>query len=183
MNPNLIKSLWAVALAIGLSLVGTALIKANKGTTTSVERTPMPVAATVYSQQPTFTRNANYLGVIKAGSDSVLGFEVAGVLTGLPATEGMRVSPGDVLAQLGTDRRQARLDAASATYNRVSAERAQAEARAERIALLVEDGSASEQDYDDARFSAQALAAAETTAAAQRQSAQLELDKSTLRAP
>ena len=183
MNPNLIKSLWAVALAIGLSLGGTALIKANKVTTTSVERIPMPVAATVFKQQPMFTRNANYLGVIKAGSDSVVGFEVAGVLTDLPATEGMRVSPGDVLAQLGTDRRQARLDAASATYNRVSAERAQAEARAGRIVLLLEDGSASEQDYDDARFSAQALAAAERTAAAQRQSAQLELDKSTLRAP
>ncbi|MGB1958132.1 MAG: hypothetical protein ACPHP8_03270 [Luminiphilus sp.] len=107
MNPNLIKSLWAVALAIGLSFGGTALIKANKVTTTSVERIPMPVAATVFKQQPMFTRNANYLGVIKAGSDSVVGFEVAGVLTDLPATEGMRVSPGDVLAQLGTDRRQA----------------------------------------------------------------------------
>ena len=143
----------------------------------------MPVAATLYRLQPAFTRDANYLGVIRAGSDSVLGFEVAGVLTGLTATEGMRVSPGDVLAQLGTDRRQARLDAAAATYSRVAAERAQAEARAERIAQLVEDGSASEQDYDDARFSAQALVAAENTAAAQRQSAQLELEKSTLRAP
>ncbi len=183
MNPNLIKSLWAVALAIGLSAGGTALIKANKVTTTSAERAPMPVSATVYQQQPLFTRDANYLGVIKAGSDSAVGFEVAGVLTDLPATEGIRVSPGDVLAQLGTDRRQARLDAASATFNRVVAERAQAEARAERIALLVEDGSASQQDYDDARFSAQALAAAESTANAQRQSAQLELDKSTLRAP
>ena len=183
MNPNLIKSLGVVALAIGLSLGGTALIKANKVTTTSVERTPMPVAATVYTQQPAFTRDANYLGVIKAGSDSAVGFEVAGVLTDLPATEGMRVSQGDVLAQLGTDRRQARLDAATASYNRVMAERAQAEARAERIALLVEDGLASQQDYDDARFSAQALAAAEKTADAQRQSAQLELDKSTMRAP
>ena len=183
MNPNLIKSLWAVALAVGLSLGGTALIRANKLTTTSVERTPMPVAATVYTRQPAFTRDAHYLGVIKAGSDSAVGFEVAGVLTDLPATEGMRVSQGDVLAQLGTDRRQARLDAAAAAYNRVMAERAQAEARAERIALLVEDGSASQQDYDDARFSAQALAAAEKTAHAQRQSAQLELDKSTLRAP
>lgn len=183
MNPNLIKSLWAVALAVGLSVGGTALIKANKVTTTSVERIPMPVAAIVFKQQPMFTRNAHYLGVIKAGSDSVVGFEVAGVLTDLPATEGMRVSPGDVLAQLGTDRRQARLDAAAATNSRVSAERAQAEARAERIAQLVQDGSASEQDYDDARFSAQALAAAESTAAAQRRSAQLELEKSTLRAP
>jgi RND family efflux transporter MFP subunit len=143
----------------------------------------MPVAATLYHQQPAFIRRANYLGVIRAGSDSVVGFEVAGVLIGLTATEGMRVSPGDALAQLGTDRRQARLDAAAATYNRVAAERAHAEARAERIAQLVKDGSASEQDYDDARFSAQALTAAESTAAAQRQSAQLELEKSTLRAP
>ena len=183
MNPNLYKSLWAIALAVGLTLSATALIKGNKATTTSVERAPMPVAATLYQQQPAFTRGANYLGVIRAGSDSVVGFEVAGVLIGLTATEGMRVSPGDVLARLGTDRRQARLDAAAATYNRVAAERAQAEARAERIAQLVTDGSASEQDYDDARFSAQALAAAESTAAAQRQSAQLELEKSTLRAP
>ena len=183
MNPNLLKSLWGVALAIGLTLAGTSLIKANKETTTSAERVPMPVAAVTYRQQPSFTRDANYLGVVRAGTDSVVGFEVAGVLTSLTATEGMRVAPGDVLAQLGTDRRQARLDAAAATLSRVMAERAQAEARAERIAALVEDGSASQQDYDDARFAAQALQAAEDTAAAQKQSAQLELNKSTLKAP
>ena len=183
MNPNLLKSLWGVALAIGLTLAGTSLIKANKETTTSAERVPMPVAAVTYRQQPNFTRDANYLGVVRAGTDSVVGFEVAGVLTSLTATEGMRVAPGDVLAQLGTDRRQARLDAAAATLSRVIAERAQAEARAERIAALVEDGSASQQDYDDARFAAQALQAAEDTAAAQKQSAQLELNKSTLKAP
>ena len=48
---------------------------------------------------------------------------------------------------------------------------------------MVDDGSASQQDYDDARFAAQALEAAESTAAAQKQSAQLDLDKSTLKAP
>ena len=183
MNPNLLKSLWGVALAIGLTLAGTSLIKANKETTTSAERVPMPVAAVTYRQQPSFTRDANYLGVVRAGTDSVVGFEVAGVLTSVTATEGMRVAPGDVLAQLGTDRRQARLDAAAATLSRVMAERAQAETRAERIVALVEDGSASQQDYDDARFAAQALQAAENTAAAQKQSAQLELNKSTLKAP
>ena len=183
MNPNLVQSLWAVALAVLLTLGGTALIKANKVTTTSVERTPMPVAATTYREQASYVRKATYLGVVRAGSDSVLGFEVAGVLTSLTATEGMRVSAGDVLAQLGIDRRQTRLDAAAAAYDRVVAERAQAEARANRIASLVEDGSASQQDYDDARFAVQALTAAESTAAAQRQSAQLEVEKSTLLAP
>ena len=183
MNPNLVQSLWAVALAVLLTLGGTALIKANKVTTTSVERTPMPVAATTYREQASYVRKATYLGVVRAGSDSVLGFEVAGVLTSLTAKEGMRVSAGDALAQLGIDRRQTRLDAAAAAYDRVVAERAQAEARANRIASLVEDGSASQQDYDDARFAVQALTAAESTAAAQRQSAQLELEKSTLLAP
>ena len=183
MNPNLVQSLWAVALAVLLTLGGTALIKANKVTTTSVERTPMPVAATTYREQASYIRKATYLGVVRAGSDSVLGFEVAGVLTSLTATEGMRVSAGDALAQLGIDRRQTRLDAAAAAYDRVVAERAQAEARANRIASLVVDGSASQQDYDDARFAVQALTAAENTAAAQRQSAQLELEKSTLLAP
>ena len=183
MNPNLVQSLWAVALAVLLTLGGTALIKANKVTTTSAERAPMPVAATTYREQASYVRKATYLGVVRAGSDSVLGFEVAGVLTSLTATEGMRVSAGDVLAQLGIDRRQTRLDAAAAAYDRVVAERAQAEARANRIASLVEDGSASQQDYDDARFAVQALTAAESTAAAQRQSAQLEVEKSTLLAP
>ena len=183
MNPNLVQSLWAVALAVLLTLGGTALIKANKVTTTSAERTPMPVAATTYREQASYVRKATYLGVVRAGSDSVLGFEVAGVLTSLTAKEGMRVSAGDALAQLGIDRRQTRLDAAAAAYDRVVAERAQAEARANRIASLVEDGSASQQDYDDARFAVQALTAAENTAAAQRQSAQLELEKSTLLAP
>ena len=183
MNPNLLKSAWAVGLAVILTLSGTALIKANKVTTTSTEREPMPVAATTYREQPSYQREASYLGVIRAGSDSAVGFEVAGVLTSLTATEGMRVASGEVLAQLGTDRRQARLEAAMATYDRVVAERAQAEARAERIRQLVQDGSASQQDYDDARYAAQALAAAENTAAAQRQSARLELEKSTLRAP
>lgn len=183
MNPNLVQSLWAVALAVLLTLGGTALIKANKVTTTSVERTPMPVAATTYREQASYVRKATYLGVVRAGSDSVLGFEVAGVLTSLTAKEGMRVSAGDALAQLGIDRRQTRLDAAATAYDRVVAERAQAEARANRIASLVEDGSASQQDYDDARFAVQALTAAESTAAAQRQSAQLEVEKSTLLAP
>ncbi len=183
MNTNLLKSLWGVALAIGLAIAGSSLIRANKETTTSAERMPMPVAAVTYRQQPSFTRDANYLGIVRAGTDSVVGFEVAGALTSLTATEGMRVAPGEVLAQLSTDRKQTRLDAAEASLARVVAERARAEARAERIARLVDDGSASQQDYDDARFAAQALEAAESTAAAQKQSAQLDLDKSTLKAP
>jgi hypothetical protein len=64
-----------VLLAVALTAGGTALIRANKVETTSVERTPMPVAATVYREQSTYTRQASYLGIVRAGSDSVVGFE------------------------------------------------------------------------------------------------------------
>ncbi len=183
MKPELQRSLGVVALAVAITLAATSLIEANKVTTTSESRAPMPVAATLFSLQSGFQREANYLGIIKAGSDSDIGFEVAGVLTALPATEGKRVTPGEVLAQLGTDRRQARLDAASAAYERVVAERSLADSRERRFASLLTDGSVSQQDYDDTRFAAQALAAAETSAAAERESAELELVKSTLVAP
>lgn len=183
MKPELQRSLGVVALAVAITLAATSLIEANKVTTTSESRAPMPVAATLFSLQSGFQREANYLGIIKAGSDSDIGFEVAGVLTALPATEGKRVTPGEVLAQLGTDRRQARLDAASAAYERVAAERSLADAREARLASLLTDGSVSQQEYDDTRFAAQALAAAETSAAAERKAAELELTKSTLVAP
>ena len=101
MNPNLKKSVLPVLLAVALTTGGTALIRANKVETTSVERTPMPVAAIVYREQATYTRQASYLGIVRAGSDSLVGFEVAGVLTTMEAAEGMRVAPGDTLAQLG----------------------------------------------------------------------------------
>ena len=183
LNPNLTRSFWLVVLAIGLTAGGTALIEANKVTTTSADRAPMPVAATLFIQEASYRRKATYLGLVRAGSDSLIGFEVAGLLQTLPATEGMRVAPGDVLAQLGTDTRRARLDEASATLQRVIAERLQAEHRAERIAQLVEDGSVSEQDYDDAKLTAQAFNAAEDSARALQHSAELSLNKSTLIAP
>ena len=183
MKPELQRSLGVVALAIAITLAATSLIEANKVTTTSESRAPMPVAATLFSVRSSFQREANYLGVIKAGSDSDIGFEVAGVVTALPATEGKRVAPGEVLAQLGIDRRQARLDAARAAYERVVAERSLADTRQGRLASLLTDGSVSQQEYDDTRFTAQALAAAENSAAAELQSVELELTKSTLEAP
>ena len=88
MNPDLKKSFWPMLLAVALTAAGTALIRANRVETTSVERTPMPVAATVYREQSTYTRQASYLGMVRAGSDSVVGFEVAGVLTAMQAAEG-----------------------------------------------------------------------------------------------
>ena len=183
MNKSLVTSLWAVGLAAVLVISLTALIRANRNTTISDERVPLPVAATYFEEQDSYQRTASYLGIIRAGSDSLIGFEVAGVIVDLPATEGLRVETGDIVARLGVDRRQARLDATEATLARVTAEQQQAERRAARVEALVKEGSASEQEYDDARFAAEALSAAQRTAVAERSSAELELTKSTLRAP
>jgi multidrug efflux pump subunit AcrA (membrane-fusion protein) len=166
---------------LALTLAGTALIEANKVTTTSQTRAPCRSRPPIVQHRAS-PREANYLGVVRAGSDSDVGFEVAGVLTSMIATEGMRVAPGEVLAQLGIDRRQAGLDAANAPFERVVAERALADARERRG--WSNDGSVSQQDYDDARFAAQALAAAESTAvAAERQSANWSWKKARCVAP
>ena len=77
LNPNLTRSFWLVVLAIGLTAGGTALIEANKVTTTSADRAPMPVAATLFIQEASYRRKATYLGLVRAGSDSLIGFEVA----------------------------------------------------------------------------------------------------------
>ena len=183
LNKSLVTSLWAVGLAALLVISLTAFIRANRNTTLSEERVPLPVAATYFEEQDSYQRTASYLGIIRAGSDSLIGFEVAGVIVDLPATEGRRVETGDILARLGVDRRQAWLDAAEATLARVTAEQQQAERRATRVEALVKEGSASEQEYDDARFASQALSAAQRTALAERASTELELTKSTLRAP
>ena len=183
MRKTLFKSVFVAVFAALIATVATKLIHMNRGTTTSFQRLPMPVSATRFIEQSTYQRKATFLGVVRAGSDSLIGFEVAGVLNELFASEGMRVEPGQVLGRLSTDRLQTRLDTAEASLRRVNAELAQAESRTQRLAQLVKEGSASEQDYDNTRFSSEALSASREAARAERQSAMMELRKSSLVAP
>ncbi len=183
LNNRFLLLLRIPALAVALTVGGTALIKLNKSPSTSIEPAPMPVWATSFQQQSGYSRTANYLGSVRASTDSLIGFEIRGLLERLPVSEGMHVELGQIIAQLNIDRLQAALSVTEATLQRVEAQLEQAESRAERISKLLEDGSSSRQSYDDARFTVKALIAAQNEATAQTRLAQLDLTKSSLKAP
>jgi RND family efflux transporter MFP subunit len=130
-----------------------------------------------------YRRQARLIGAVNAASDSAVGFEVAGTIDHMPARVGTPVNKGDILASLNAERRRAVLAAAEAELARVDAELELAKLRRQRLADLEAKGLAAKQSFDEARLSEQALAASQKAIRARRLSAQLDIDKSTLRAP
>jgi len=126
-----------------------------------------------------------------------LGFQVPGVLVGLPFREGERVSKGKVIAQLRNDEFQARVQTMRAALDQARAGLGAAESRltnskteSDRFGRLVESTAVSRSDYDSAQ--AQYRAAQEDYAAQQAAirgiegqlaEAKLQLGDSSLRAP
>jgi RND family efflux transporter MFP subunit len=105
------------------------------------------------------------------------------VIAEVPVAEGQTVAAGEVLARLDTRSLQTRRSAAAATTLQIGAELELARARVTRQAPLVGSGAISAQGFDDTRLAEKALAARLAAAEAQLASLDVELDKSTLRAP
>ena len=174
-----------LGLVIALTTTGalTWFLYSSKPSSISSVSTPLPVATTPFKKQPFYLRSADFLGYIAAENDSLIGFEVAGTIVDLPANPGDRVNQGDVLAVLDTKRRKALLQAREAEVRRVAAELELANLQANRLGDLHDDGLASEQDFDEARFRAEALEAALASAEANAESSRLDIERSRLRAP
>ncbi len=177
------KTFLALLAAVTLTLTTTLLIYANVAPSASDKRTPLPVAAVPFEVQAQYMRQSSYVGTVKAGRDSTLGFEVGGTLAAVPAREGMAVAPGDIIATLDTDRRLAQLRAAEAELERVNTDLKLATLKRERFEDLVAQGLTSQQQFDEVLLGEQALAQARMASRARRDSAALDVEKSTLRAP
>ena len=176
-------SIFGLLVAGAGTALATALIFANTEETISQAKAPLPVATATYSREASYQRSANFVGVVRAGSDSAVGFEVAGTVRAMPARVGTRVAAGDVLASLDTDRREAQQRAVQAELRRLEADLELARLRRERLADLRADGLAAQQSYDEARLGEQALLAAREATRANLDGARLELEKSQLLAP
>lgn len=118
---------------------------------------------------PEAAPSIEYPGVLSASQSTEIGFEVSGKIIEFPVREGQQVAAGDVLAlldprdyQAKLNRAQARLDAATADYNRYKE--------------LVEQGWVSQQRFERETLSHEA-------ALADFQTAEKALQDSTLRAP
>ena len=176
-------ALLGIVIALATTGALTWFLYSSKPSSISATSTPLPVATTPFKTQPFYMRSADFLGYIAAENDSLIGFEVAGTIIDLPANPGDRVNQGDVLAVLDTGRREALVQARQAEVRRVAAELELANLQATRLGGLHDDGLASEQDFDEARFRVEALEAALASANANAESSRLDIERSRLRAP
>ncbi|MFK7976787.1 MAG: efflux RND transporter periplasmic adaptor subunit [Halioglobus sp.] len=172
--------LAAIAITVGLTFALHARVALSEA---PPPRGPLPVEATVYTLQQSYSRPSTFLGTVTAGRKSTLAFEVGGTLAIAPPREGSVVAKGDVIAQLDQSSLIARRDAAQAQLAQADAELKLAQIKKKRQRNLRDTGAVSKEAYDESRLSAQALTAAVAAASAQLRSLEVDLEKSTLRAP
>ena len=177
------RTLSTIGLAVALSWGASQLIFVNAEQRISEVQIPIPVDTQHYKIEPNYHRVANFVGQVRAFQDAALGFEVSGKIATMPGREGFSVTVGDTLATLDAARIEANLAAAKAELDRIDADREMATLRKDRLAELEAEGLASKQAYDEARLAEQALSAARDAVQARLSNAQLDLEKSTLKAP
>lgn len=176
-------SIAASIVAVAATAVATGLIRMNASETVSAHSVPLPVSTVTYEQREHYRRKARLIGIVNAASDSGIGFEVAGTINDMPARVGTRVQQGELLAVLNTERRATALTAAEAELARIEAELELAKLRRQRLTELEAAGLAAKQTLDEARLGEQALLASQRATQARLLSAQLDMEKSSLRAP
>ncbi|MEH6582891.1 MAG: efflux RND transporter periplasmic adaptor subunit [Halioglobus sp.] len=149
----------------------------------TVQATPLPVVATEFAEQEEYQDKASFLGLIQAGRKTDMAFELPGLIVSVRVNEGTEVQAGDVLATLDTASIRARRKATAAELLRVEAELELAKLKEARQEDLRNKGSVSREAHDETRLRATALSAQTEVVQAQLDSIDIELQKTTIRAP
>lgn len=189
MNTKIKQSAWSgnilgIAVAfLTVALATTLLYSRVAAEPAHPAREPIPVSVTAFEMQRTYAREQRFLGAIKAGARSSIGFEVPGTIADVHVREGDRVAGGEALAMIDSNAMQARREATAATVAQIEAELELAQGRTERQAPLRESGAISEQTFDDTRLSGRALASRLAAVRADLRALDLDIEKATLRAP
>ena len=145
--------------------------------------TPLPVQVQTVQRQESYRVQERFAGRLEPARRSSLAFERAGLLTEVMAEEGDEVSFGQLLAQLDIEPLLAQRDAIAAQQEQVAADLDLAQRTLRRQRELFEQGHVSSQRLDEARLSAEALAARARALAADLRALDIDIEKSTLRAP
>jgi RND family efflux transporter MFP subunit len=149
-------------LAVALSIL--ALAACTPGETAVTNEPPLVQVAEVASAEG---RTVRFTGVIRARTESILGFRVAGKIAERLVDPGERVRRGQPLMRLDqTDLRLA-FNAARASVEAARAQMIKTKADEERSRKLVGDGWTSKQTYDQNKAAADAAVAQFASAEAQ----------------
>ena len=177
-------TLLGALLAVLLVTVRTGLLYARVALSGGPQpRPPLPVETVAFEQRDGFHREVSYLGVVAAGRKANLGFEVSGTLDSAPPRPGTPVRAGEIIATLDQSSLRAQRASIAAQLEQARAELELANIKAERQRDLVASGAVSREAHDDTRLRARALEAGVVAVSAQLQSTDIDLQKSSLRAP
>ncbi|SFQ08794.1 efflux RND transporter periplasmic adaptor subunit [Tranquillimonas alkanivorans] len=142
-----------------------------------------PAAVTVVTMQPeTVTLTTTLPGRVLASAEAEVRPQVAGVIIERLFTEGGRVEAGDELYRIDPASYEAALAQAEASVAQAQAQLDAAEREAARVQTLLDRNVASQQVVDDATAARDAAQAALQVAEAGLRSAQIELDRTIIRA-
>ncbi|MGP1255910.1 MAG: efflux RND transporter periplasmic adaptor subunit [Kiloniellales bacterium] len=144
---------------------------------------PLPVQAETVVRQDSYNIQERFAGRLEPARQSSLSFERAGLLVEVMAEEGEIVEAGQLLAQLDIEPLLAQRDAITAQQAQIAADLDLARRTLRRQRDLYEQGHVSSQRLDEARLAAEALSAQARALAADLRALDIDVDKSTLRAP
>jgi len=170
--------------AIGVSgawfiLQQAAVAKAQQQATV----TQLPVATVTAEYVPSYHIQRAFSGRIVARRSSHIGFERAGLLTEVLVDDGDSVSQGQVLAKLDIEPLQLQRRELLAQRDEVQARLKLAKLVQQRRAKLLKTNHSSKQQYDEARFEVEAVAAQLSGLTTAIRAIDLDLKKSKLLAP
>lgn len=179
------KTLWiSVALIVPFLGVIGLLYAAGSG-----QVVPPPSVAKIHDVEIQLVKVVAYYeqqklayGRVESTNQSTLGFELAGKVMDILVDEGDALEPGQVIAKLDTARVESRLAELSAALSKAESDLRLAQLSKKRVVDLVARNLESQQRLDEVTESVQAALAQVNSILAQKQSQQVELDKSVLKA-
>lgn len=146
------------------------------------DRPPSPVRYTEAEQRPV-RRQLRLPGSVEARTSSLVASEVEGLVVSLMAREGDQVKKGQAIVELRKDHLQLQLEAAEAELREADARLKQARRNMERAQELFESEVLSREQLDDSRYESDAWQGKVEQLTATIARTQLNLDRSTVRAP
>lgn len=173
----------AVLILACAAVAGLAFKPGDAETGQAEQASPLPVQTITARRVDGYSVSRAYVGQIVPRRRSDLAFERGGLVAEVLVDDGARVEEGQVLARLDTERLEAERTRLQAELRQVEAQLESARLTEERQRRLVRQGHSSRARFDDARFSASALAAQRDGVQAAIEAIEVDLRKSALRAP
>lgn len=144
---------------------------------------PMSVRVEIAQRDTGYRVDREFVGQVEAARRSQVGFELSGRLAEVRVQEGDAVTAGSVIARLDVDRLEARRAELRAALAQTRADLALAAATRQRVEEAIDFNGVSLQEVDEARERERALAATVRLAEARVATIDVDIGKSSIRAP